>query len=63
MSYLHEDDELTWVAPLVKAFAKVGSERTAIDSMRRMLQHPDGTRLTAAEARTIVRAIRAGNVG
>ena len=41
------------VSPLMRAFAVVGSERTAIDSMMRLYG------LTKAEARLVVRTMRA----
>lgn len=45
--------------PFVRALLTVGSERTAIDSAMRVLMHADGRPLTRAEARVIVREVRA----
>lgn len=46
------------ISGLVRAFLVVGSERTAVDSCRKLLFHPDGTSLTRAEALAIVRKVR-----
>lgn len=46
-------------SPLVRAFAVVGTERTAADSVRKLVRNADGTPLSRAEAVALVRAVRA----
>lgn len=49
-------------SPLVQAFALVGSERTAADSVQRLVRTEDGERLTRKQAMAVVRQLRSAGV-